>query len=113
SIATGKPVLVGDSTPGSNAFVVSPDFFRLGGFAKYTLSGASGTTVAAGTVVSPEAQSFVLRDSGHSLQTGTGLFCLPPLQVLSGDLAQPMSLAVSGPAGERQGRFVPVPPADV
>ena len=109
SIATGKPVLVGDATPGTSAFVVSPDFFRLGGFAKYTLSGASGTTISAGTVISPEVQSFVLLDSGRSLQTGASLFGVAQLQVFSGDFAQPMSLTLSGPAVNANGSLLSVP----
>jgi len=107
SIYTGQSVLISSQEPApSNAppgLILSPDFFRQGGFANYLISGSSGVTVAANTVISPEVQSFIFDGSNRSLQTGAHLYGAMQRSVVTDPVARPMSLTLSAPAIDANG----------
>jgi len=107
TIGIGGSVLIADQAPGGvNALVLSPDFFRQGGFANFIVSGASGTTVADGTVIAPAVESYLLDRSGQSIRTGGPLFGSARLGILTDDLAQPMSLTLSAPVVDANGNLL-------
>src|SRR5262249_62301560 len=68
----------------------------------------SSDLVSENTVIAPSAQNFVLADSGRSLATGATLFGAADLVAPPIDLAQPMSLTLSGPLVDANGDLVKI-----
>ena len=110
TVGTGGSVVIADQPTqfGPNSLVLSPDFFRQGGFSAFTVTGSSGVTVSENAVIAPSAQNFVLADSGRSLATGATLFGAADLVAPPIDLAQPMSLTLSGPLVDANGDLVKI-----
>jgi filamentous hemagglutinin family protein len=114
TLGTRGSVVIADQPTrfGPTSFVLSPDFFHQGGFSNFIVSGANGVTVAENTVIAPSTQNFYLADSGRSLSTGATLFGAADLIVQPVDLAQPMSLTLSGPLVDANGSLAKIGPAD-
>jgi filamentous hemagglutinin family protein len=52
-------IQIGGDTVNPDTLLISPDFFRSGGFSSYTLKGIGGLAIAPNTVVAPEVQNLL------------------------------------------------------
>ncbi|TCO87339.1 filamentous hemagglutinin family protein [Chthoniobacter flavus] len=98
SLSIQAPLIqVGGTTSPNGALVFSPQFFDEGGFANFTLSGIGGldasgnvipaVRIVAGTIISPEAESYVAASTGGP---GGGPLLYPVLEPIG--FRSPVSL---------------------
>lgn len=74
---------------------LDPLFFRSGGFADYSIAGATGTTLLEGTVLQPDTLAQVLTVAPQSVPTGARLADIVDTRLLPDELARPTRLTLS------------------
>uniref|UniRef100_Q07HW0 Filamentous haemagglutinin family outer membrane protein n=1 Tax=Rhodopseudomonas palustris (strain BisA53) TaxID=316055 RepID=Q07HW0_RHOP5 len=69
AIEVFRRIQIGGAAAGVDTLLLSPDFFNVGGFSGFSLTGSLGVEVTSGTLIAPEVQSYlpVLADAGFTL----------------------------------------------
>jgi len=79
-----------------NETVLTPDFFQRGGFSAYALtSNLNGITVAAGTVIKPQAQSIVVDSTFLDHASGDDLSAFSDVMLLPEDQRSAVNLSLT------------------
>ena len=93
SITAGDVRIADTPGPSADALLLTPDFFRQGGFASYQSTGIDGVVVDG--IVQPLMQNLVLNGNYQFKASSGNILPLSTAQVLRSDLRKPTSIALS------------------